>query len=235
MNPGAIASGSQRAVPGEASINLRSQRSYDGAGRRSRRRCRSVDYDWAGPDKGMVAVRPAGGSNVDDFIRLVLRTSSNQVGNDYTADCDCAVLTVNADLLNELARLLRHTRQLGQEEDTLYEVSFWTLWGPDYYGWDLLGTCEEAGLEVEAIERAGAWPSPAWFDLQRFAPQRVECSQLIIRLEPGGKAELQWSAIPKHTDTTMTTTPISLDQLTGAFVARGTNQIAAAAGYHPES
>jgi hypothetical protein len=69
---------------------------------------------------------------------------------------------------------------------------------------------------LDELETGGSAKLPAGVDLDAVTPERTECHEMILRLD--GPRErpsfvVAWSAIPKHTDVTVTAGDLSLPVL----------------------
>ena len=123
------------------------------------------------------------------------------------------------------------TQRAAEKDTDLYELYFW-CGNVDFYDYNLAEACGAAvaaaavGKEEDRNAAAPAWYSaleqnghallPTGVDLQAHQPQRVECSQMILRCcRPSDvpQYEVAWTVIPKHTDIYVTTRGMSLSAI----------------------
>ena len=159
-------------------------------------------------------------------MRIILDTTSSNP--DYYGDCDCAVVDLTPALVDQIRRRAELTQRAAGEDPDLYELYFW-CGGVDFYDYNLVEACgaavaaaavakEEDRNAAEpawhsALEQNGHALLPPGVDLQPHQPQRVECSQMILRRGPRSDAadyEVAWTVIPKHTDIYVTTRDLPL-------------------------
>jgi len=155
-------------------------------------------------------------------IRIIFETSSSNP--DYNADCDYAVVELTPGLVDEVRRRVALARQAGQQDDDLYELYFWGGTAVFYDG-GLVDACQEAAATDEAaqdwlsgLNQVGYALVPPAADLAKCEPQRTECEQVIVRCSPSSRNpefEIAWTAIPKHSDTYVTTRDLPLAVLEG--------------------
>ena len=104
--------------------------------------------------------------------------------NEYLDGFDTFVVEINPEYARLLLDRIKLLEAVQKEDKEAYELYFWDPSG-DYFEGD-----------------------PDEPDADR-APSRAECHQLVVRQE-----EVNWVAIPKHTDLYVTTDSIRVDQLT---------------------
>ena len=160
---------------------------------------------------------------------IILNTDSTNP--EFHGDCDCAVVDLAPELVDQIQRRVELARQLGQEHNDLYEVYFWDGMA-DFYEGQLIEACEEAlaaaadgkgGEQVvqdwlTGLEENGHAPLPPGVDLAAHKPQRTECDQMILRCgrwARGPEFEIAWTTSPKHTDVYVTTRDLPLAALEG--------------------
>ena len=155
-------------------------------------------------------------------MNILLKTESSDP--DFNADCECAVLDVTPELLQQIKARVKIARQAAKADSDLWELYFWGG-TPTFHGYDLIEACAEAAAESgdpgqadwdQRFEDQGFLPIPEAVDVERFEPQRTECDQQVIRRERTGKSrgfEVAWTMIPKHTDIYITTKAIPVERL----------------------
>lgn len=167
-------------------------------------------------------------------MKILLKTESSDP--DFNADCECAVLDVTPELLQQIKARVKIARQAAKADGDLWELYFWGA-APTFHGYDLIETCAEAAASGDSgqsdweqqFESQGFLPIPETVDVERFEPKRTECDQEIIRCERTGKTgsfEVAWTMIPKHTDIYVTTKAIPVERLAVSCVSsvRGTRR-----------
>jgi len=155
-------------------------------------------------------------------MKILLKTESSNP--DFNADCECAVLGVTPELVQQTKARMKIARQAAKADGDLWELYFWGG-APTFHGYDLIEACAEAAAESgdssqsdweKQFEDQGYLPIPETVDVERFEPKRTECDQEIIRCERTGKTggfEVAWTMIPKHTDVYITTKGIPVERL----------------------
>ena len=111
----------------------------------------------------------------------------------------------------------------------------------EFYDCGLVDACQEAFAADEAaqewlaaLERDGHALAPPAADLTACQPQRTECDQMIFRARPSSvdpEYEIAWTAIPKHSDVTVTTHALPL--AAGGVCPQGTG-LTGSVGLHRE-
>ena len=137
---------------------------------------------------------------------------------DYNADCDCAVVDLTPDLLEQVCCRVEMARQMLAQDSNLYELYFWGGTA-DFFSYRLVEACEAAAPAEWSVnrERTGHGELPGSVDLSAHEIRRTECDQMIVRcpFTPGrSEFEIAWVAIPKHTDIYVTTEAITLEDMT---------------------
>ena len=160
-------------------------------------------------------------------MRIILNTSSTSP--EYNADCDYAVVELTAALVEQIRRRVELARQVGQQDNDLYELSFWGGTA-EFYDHGLIEACQEAiaaaRKETDGDQAACDWLSgleqdehallPPTVDLGAHELQRTECDQMVVRTSPLSstpQVEIFWTAVPKHTDIDVATRSLSLSDL----------------------
>lgn len=151
---------------------------------------------------------------------LLLNVTCSQP--DADTGCECAVLEVSRALcrrLQDAGKAVLHCRRMLPE---LHKVSVWRL-VVDFYRGDLADDCELlAPGWREAFDRDGFALLPPAVDLERYEPRRAECDQEVVRYvgSPAGNRPtvanslaFYWTAVPKHSDITVSTRDVSLPEL----------------------
>jgi len=108
--------------------------------------------------------------------------------NEYLDGFDTFVVKISPEYARILLNRIKLLEAVQKQDKEALELYFWDPSG-DYFGGD---------PDEPATDRA---------------PSRAECHQLVVRLD-----EVNWVAIPKHTDIYVTTDSIRVDQL--AEIAR---------------
>jgi len=103
--------------------------------------------------------------------------------NEYLNGFDTFVVEISPEFAQLLLDRIKLLEAVQKQDKEAYELYFWDPSG-DYFGGD-----------------------PDEHDADR-PPSRAECQQLVVRQD-----EVNWVAIPKHTDLYVTTDPIRVDQL----------------------
>ena len=169
-------------------------------------------------------------------VTIVLETHSTDP--DFNGDCDYAVMRLTPGLMEQVRRRVEVARQAGQQDDDLYELSFWGGTA-EFYGCELPEACQEAvaaakgtGADQAAqdwltgLEANGHALMPPAVDLAACQAQRTECCQMIVRCSPlssNPPHEIAWTASPKHSDVYVTTGELPLTVLEG-YVRNGKAQ-----------
>ena len=155
-------------------------------------------------------------------MKILLKTESSNP--DFNADCECAVLDVTPELLQQIKARVKIARQAAKADGDLWELYFWGG-TPTFHDYDLIEACAEAAAESgdsgqdgweQQFEDQGFLPIPEAVDVEQFEAKRTECDQQIIRHERTGKNrgfEVAWTMIPKHTDIYITTKAIPVERL----------------------
>jgi hypothetical protein len=126
-------------------------------------------------------------------------------------------------------------RQAGHQDDDLYELYFWGGTA-EFYDSGLTEACQEAvaaGRDKDGDEAAQEWLMgleqdghallPPATDLSACQPQRTETDQMVVRCSPSSREpryEIAWIASPKHSDTYVTTSDLTLAALEG-YIGNG--------------
>lgn len=155
-------------------------------------------------------------------MKILLKTESSNP--DFDADCECALLDVTPELLQQIKARVKIARQAAKADGDLWELYFWGG-TPTFHDYDLIEACAAATAESgdpgqadweQQFENQGFLPIPEAVDVERSEPQRTECDQQIIRCERSGKPrgfEVAWTMIPKHTDIYISTKAIPVERL----------------------
>ena len=144
---------------------------------------------------------------------LLLRTDkSDPLGNGF-ADCHCAVIDVTAELVKLIRRRTTIGRKAAHADRSLVELAFRSGCEPEFYGRELLSACQAADPDYEQqLDVEGFVSLPSGVALASHVAQRVECQQMLVQIDrlPPSKFlfEIAWSAIPRHTNLTITTAAI---------------------------
>ena len=174
-------------------------------------------------------------------MKILLETQSTDP--DYNADCDYAVVNITPPLVRQIRSRFGLARKAGRQDDDLYELSFWGGTA-EFYDAGLLDTCQKAvaaaaggsnadravGDWLADLDRKGHAVLPERLDLTAHTAQRTECDQFVIRCSPSSQnavLEVAWTAIPKHSDVTVTTRELPLAALEAYIQAetRGNREV----------
>lgn len=158
-------------------------------------------------------------------MKMILTTHSTA---DCNGNCNYAVLDVTPDLLELVRRRRELARRAYEGDNDFLEGHFWDS-RPAFYDSALIVACQEAIGPTEResaseaaqdwldeLETGGSAELPAGVDLDAVTPERTACHEMILRLDGPRERPLlvvAWSAIPKHTDVTVTTGDLSLPVL----------------------
>jgi hypothetical protein len=160
-------------------------------------------------------------------MKIILSTSSTNA--EFNGDCDYAVVDLTPALMEQIRRRVELARQIGQQDNDLYELCFWGGTA-DFYNYGLIEACQEAiaaaGKDTDGDQAACDWLSalernehallPPTVDLGAHEIQRTECDQIVVRTTPlsrNPQDEIVWTTVPKHTDIDVTTNSLSLTAL----------------------
>ncbi len=77
-------------------------------------------------------------------MKILLKTESSDP--DFNADCECAVLDVTPELLQQIKARVKIARQAAKADSDLWELYFWGG-APPFHGYDLIEACAEAAAE----------------------------------------------------------------------------------------
>ena len=155
-------------------------------------------------------------------MKILLKTESSNP--DFNADCECAVLGVTPELVQQTKARMKIARQAAKADGDLWELYFWGG-APTFHDYELIEACAEAAAESgdpgqadweQRFEDLGFLPIPEAVDVEQFEPKRTECDQEIIRHDRTGNRDgfqVAWTIIPKHTDVYITTKGIPVDRL----------------------
>jgi hypothetical protein len=164
---------------------------------------------------------------VENTVRIILKTSSTNP--ECNGDCDYAVVELTPILVEQLRRRVDLAREVGQQDNDLYELRFWGGTA-DFYDHELIEACQEAvaaaAKDTDGNQAACDWLSgleedghallPPTVDLGAHESQRTECDQVAIQTSPLSRSpqvEIVWTTIPKHTDIDVTTRNLPLAAL----------------------
>lgn len=148
-------------------------------------------------------------------MKILLKTRSDNP--EYNADCDCAVVDLTPNLLDQIRCRVKMARKMLSQDSDLYELYFWGGTA-DFFSYRLVEASEAAGATTRSTdtEQAGHSALPGTLDLGVHEIQRTECDQMIVRYSPtpeGPEFEVAWVSIPKHTNIYVTTEAITLEDL----------------------
>ena len=128
-------------------------------------------------------------------MRIILKSSSTNP--EYNGDCDYAVVELTPVLVKQLRRRADLAREVGQQDNDLYEMRFWGGTA-DFYDQELIEACQEAiaaaaqdtdGNQaacdwLRGLEEDGHALLPPTVDLGAHEIQRTECDQVAIQTSP---------------------------------------------------
>lgn len=159
-------------------------------------------------------------------MHILLETTSTNP--EFDGECDYAVVDMTPALVRQIRQRVRRARRIGRDDANLCELYFWCSTA-QFFDSTLLEACEEASAAANTanadqavrdwladLDNNGHMALPEGVALASLTPQRVECSQLILRTHLYGKRpefELAWTASPRHTDVYVTTRELPLAAL----------------------
>jgi hypothetical protein len=166
-------------------------------------------------------------------MHLIFNTHSSN--EDYNGDCDYAIVDLTPALVEQIRRRTALAHQAGQQDNDLYELSFWGSTA-EFYDHDVLQACQDAAAAAahgpEPDQAARDWLAdfeqreyavvPEGVDFTAHEAQRTEIDQMIVRYSPSShrrEFEIAWTASPKHSDVYVTTTELPLTAMEDVMAA----------------
>ena len=160
-------------------------------------------------------------------MKLILMSHSSDPN--FDGDCDYAVVDLTPALVEQIHSRVALARHAGQQDADLCELSFWGSTA-EFFDAKLLEACEEAVAAAtpseDADQAAQDWTTeleqnghamvPPGVNFGAHEPQRTEVDQLVVRCSMYAQPprfEIAWTASPKHSDITVTTSELSLAAL----------------------
>jgi hypothetical protein len=164
-------------------------------------------------------------------MKIILSTSSTDPN--FNGDCDHAGVDLTPESVAQIKRRVDLARQAGQQDNDLYELSFWGG-EADFYDRRLADACQDAIAATDGDQAACDWldgleqdghaPLPATVDLGAHEIQRTECDQVVVRCSPSShnpQFEIVWTTIPKHMDVDVSTRELPLAAMDSYFQQAG--------------
>ncbi len=146
-------------------------------------------------------------------MRLLLRTHSSD--EHYNADCDFAIVEIDAALAHRIAERRRLFEEIKARDGELAKLVFWDAAAryyanrgdelPEDFQTMVDRTWDEDYVPIpDADELPKALHAPGDDGLER----RTECDQLVVY-----DTSFEWRCYPKHADITISTPCLSFDDL----------------------
>ena len=81
--------------------------------------------------------------------KLILRTFTSDFNGEYYAECECAVVTLDQELLDVVRRRIAAAQAARSLDADAYEMYFWGGGeSPVFYDYPLVEACEELGADI---------------------------------------------------------------------------------------
>jgi hypothetical protein len=155
--------------------------------------------------------------------------STHSSDEHYNSDCDYAVVDLTPALADQIRRQAELAKQAHQQDEDLHQMSFWSG-AARYFDHTILDACQDAIARTATdpnpdqgarewltrLEQCGYAVIPGGVDLDTREARHTECGLLLISCntnaaQPG--CEIAWTAVPKHTDISITTSELAVDTL----------------------